>query len=153
MMSDRAVELFKVYSRVDDLHGYKNVCIAWFVVERDRPLFGAGGALGCPYARGIVGYDPGDEYRHYCEGAVEELFTADEAQSLVEWLRDHRNDATATIEPAELPIPSSQMAVGAQPVGGETDFLTVDGDMVCPERAGDRALQRCVSDGRAYRLD
>jgi hypothetical protein len=119
------LELFTVISQVANLHGYKNVGIWWFVVERTRSLFGADGALGIPHARVITGYDATDEYRSYCESAVEELFTADEARAFVEFLRTRRNDTSATIKPATLPIERNQMGHGAIPVGGGPDFLTI----------------------------
>jgi hypothetical protein len=123
--SERALELFTVTSQIANLHGYKNVGIWWFVVDRARPLFGADGSLGIPYTRVIAGYDATDEYRSYCESAIDELFTADEARAFVEFLRTRRNDASATIEPATLPIERNQMGHAAVPVGGGPDFLTI----------------------------
>jgi hypothetical protein len=125
-MSERALELFSVSSRVANLHGYKDVYIHWFVAERARPLFGDDGFLGIPYARVITGYDATDELRFYCQAAVEEFFTEDEAQMFVEYIRTHHDDKSATIEPATLPIESNRMGNGAMAVGGNTDFLRLD---------------------------
>jgi len=123
--SERALELFIVISKVANLHGYKNVDIWWFVAERARKLFGADGSLGIPYTRVITGYDATDENRCYCESAVEESFTADEALAFVEYVRAHHDDVSATIKPATLPIKRNQMGHGAMPTGGGPDFLTI----------------------------
>jgi hypothetical protein len=125
LRTDRALELFEVRSRVANLHGYKNVDIHWFVAERARLLFGADGTLGIPYARVITGYDATDEYRFYCEMAVEEFFTNNEARAFVEYVRSHHDDASATIGPAALPVESNRMGHGAIAVGGATDFLKI----------------------------
>jgi hypothetical protein len=124
--SERALQLFNVYSRVANLHGYKNVSIAWFVSERARTLFGPGGSLGIPYARVITGYDVADDYRCYCEGAVEELFTDDEARALAAWLRERcGDDDSVTIKPGQLPIRSNMAGLAAIAVGGDTGVLLI----------------------------
>jgi hypothetical protein len=119
------VELFYVTSRIANLHGYKDVPAQWFVAERARLLFGPDGWLGVPYESVITGYSADDEYRHYCEDALEEFFTHDEAAAFVEFIKTHRNDTSALITPVELPIQSNQMGVGALPIGGDTDFFMI----------------------------
>jgi hypothetical protein len=120
-------ELFYVTARITNLHGYKNVYVIWFVAERARPLFGPDGSLGIPYERVITDYNATDESRHYCEGAVEELFTDDEAKAFVEFLRTHRDDAYRQIEivPHSLPIARNQMGHGPLAVGGKSGFLRI----------------------------
>jgi hypothetical protein len=124
-MSERALELFRVWSCIPNLHGYKNVYISWFVAERARPLFGDDGSLGIPYARVITGYDATDEGRLYCQGAVEEFFTEDEARAFVEYVRTHHDDTSATVEAAALPIKHNIMGNGAIAVGGNTGFFDI----------------------------
>ena len=122
----KPVQLFYVRSQIADLHGYKNVPVTWFVAERARPLFGPDGWLGIPYERVITGYIPDPDGGQYgCESAVEECFTDEEAKAFVEFIRTHRNDASASIDPVELPIGSNTMGISDQPVGGDTDFLTI----------------------------
>ena len=124
MIPERAT-LYWVHSQVANFHGYKNVWIAWFMHKRPRQLFGPEGSLGVPYAAVIRGYDEADESgRLYCEGAVEERFTIDEARSLVDWLREHRDD-DAKLTTVDLPFRKNCMGVGAQAVGGETDFYMI----------------------------
>jgi hypothetical protein len=107
-------ELFSVRSEIANMHGYKNVTIEWFVDRRAQPLFGENGSLGVEYGRVIMNYDATD----YAELAVEEMFTKDEAEALQAFLRAKRNDATAIIEPAKLPIANNIVGLGAIPAGG-----------------------------------
>lgn len=129
-MTMNPVELFYVTSRIANLHGYRNVPIQWFVAERAHPLFGPGGWLGVPYERVIEGYSLPDSYGSYgpfgCEGVVEECFTGDEAKAFVGFIQTHRAGTTnVLIEPVKLPIGNNRMGIGDQPVGGDTDFLTI----------------------------
>jgi hypothetical protein len=122
------VQLFRVTSRVANMHGYKNVTVNWFVAERQRQLFGTDGWLGIPYQDVIAGYRPDDEDKLYRESAVEEFFTDEEAKTFVEFVRTHRDDASALIEPAALPI-KHQVGFRAMPVGGEDNFLRIGDDL------------------------
>jgi hypothetical protein len=118
--------LFRVYSRAE-IRGYKNVRITWFVMERARPLFGPNGSSGVPYQRVISGYDREDQVI-YCEEAVEELFTGEEAKAFIDFVRKHYQDASARAEPFELPMMSNTIGFGGVPVGGGTDFFTINDD-------------------------
>jgi hypothetical protein len=117
------IRLFQIHSRAN-LRGFRNVPIDWFVVRRERPLFGPCGSLGVEvcdliqdYMGGYHGYDAADRLGEY--------FTETEARAFVDWVRVHRNDDTATIEQANLPIANCSMAFNAIPVGGEQDFLMI----------------------------
>jgi hypothetical protein len=118
-------ELFHVRSKIANMHGFKNVAIVWFVDMRAQPLFGENGSLGVEYGHVITNYDATD--RDFCcaELAVEEMFTKDEAEAFQAFVRAKRNDATATIEPAKLPIANNIMGYGAIPTGGGPDFLMI----------------------------
>jgi hypothetical protein len=117
------VKLFRVSSVADQLRGHKNVQIQWFVDERPRRLFGAGGSANVTYHGAIKHYDPDHPLTEYAQTALAEYFTEGEASAFVEWLKAHRNDTTATVEQATLPIEKNAMPFSAMPVGGENDFL------------------------------
>jgi hypothetical protein len=107
-------KLYHVVTGVDEYHGHKDVCFQWFFAGT-RPS-------GLPYAELIEDYDPDDENIHYAEGAVDEMFTEDEAKQLKSYLdREHGGSRTTIIE-AEIPIPNHLMGHGAIPVGGPQDF-------------------------------
>jgi hypothetical protein len=91
------IKLFKV-TEVVDLEGRKNVPCNWFVIWRERPLFGCNGSLGLDYADVIApGHDDDGE------AAAEELFTEEEAKAFARFAR--RLQINASIEPATLPLP------------------------------------------------
>jgi hypothetical protein len=73
------IELFHVTTTITKYRGCENVAMNWFYCDRKTPLG--------PYAQLIANYDPADEYRMYAKGAIDEMFTADEAQALVTYLR------------------------------------------------------------------
>lgn len=92
--------LYRVISTVPRLTHrgctYKDVKIIW-LAERDEPP---------------VSYE---------EGAIDELFTLEEAHALAAYLFEAHNDAV-TIEPIVLPWNSKDtMPIGAIPLGGPTD--------------------------------
>jgi hypothetical protein len=115
-------ELFHVQSKIANMHGYKNVAIDWFVRRRAQPLFGESGSSGVEYGRVITNYDATDPY---AELAVEEMFTKDEAEAFQTFARTKRNDATAAIKPAKLPIANNIIGCGEIPAGGGPDFLMI----------------------------
>jgi hypothetical protein len=119
-------KLFELHSVVDNLRGYKNVPISFFVHKRPQQLFGKDGSLGVEYRDVITDYDPTcDDTVVYAELALEELFTEEEARPFIEWARTHRDDTTAKMEEAKLPLENNIMGIGAVPVGGGTDFLMI----------------------------
>jgi hypothetical protein len=71
-----------------------------------------------PYAELIKNYEPGNLY---AEEFVEELFTWDEAQQLVAYLKDFP-DSTTVVEEYPLPIENNWIGFGARAVGGGDDF-------------------------------
>jgi hypothetical protein len=109
------MELYCVTTITREYRGCKNVTFQWF---RSEP-----GTTRRPYGELITDYDPRDEHRGYAEGAIDELFTADEAAELAAYLdREHGNHAVTTITKADPPIRNDVMGVGAIPVGGGDDF-------------------------------
>jgi hypothetical protein len=112
------IELFRVYTTVNQYHGCKAVQFCWF---RDDP------ATGRPYADLIQNYQPEDKHRYYSESYIDELFTLDEANALKEYLdRDYGNEGVTTIKRVDLPVPGNTMGVSALPVGGGNDHYMLD---------------------------
>jgi hypothetical protein len=94
------IKLFAVNTKYDEYDGFKDVSVYWFVKNRPhRPLQ--------PYEGVIAGYSTLTEpIRKRAEDFVDEFFTDEEAQSLVDYLIAH-HDATpenTKINPIELPI-------------------------------------------------
>jgi hypothetical protein len=77
-----------------------------------------------PYAELIENYDANNEMRLYSEEAINEMFSLEEAEAWMAWLKSHQGGCEHEIEEAKLPI--NTMGVGAIPVGGEQDFLMVN---------------------------
>jgi hypothetical protein len=118
-----SVKLFRMRSVANHLRGHKNVPIGWFVDKREHRLFGPGGTANVAYREVIKDYDPDYPDAHFAEWVLEEYFAEDEASAFAEWVKVHRNDKTATVEQATLPIKKNIMPFSAIPVGGKTDFL------------------------------
>jgi len=116
-----SIKLFHVRSVASRLHGHRDVWIDWFVTRRACPLFGQTGSLGVLYADAIKGYDPCNPSIGYVEDALEELFTEDEANAFVAWVKRHRHDQTATIRPAELPFAANSIGLGGVAFGSNGD--------------------------------
>ena len=112
------MELYGVKTVLPEYSGHRDVVLAWFVIERDSPVKR-------PYAELAEGYDPADEYAGYLEGAIDELFTRDEAEALLAWLKANRNEThnNSTIVEHALPIANNSIGLGAIPVGGGPDYL------------------------------
>jgi hypothetical protein len=120
------VKLYRVSSRVANLHGYRDVQLKWLVNKRERRLFGADGSLNTPYREVIRDCDKNDDMRLYAEGALEEFFTEAEATALVDWLTIHRPQyLDTTVVQVKLPIGNNAMGARAIPVGGGPDFLMI----------------------------
>jgi hypothetical protein len=115
------IKMFHVTTR------YYGDDIDWFVVGRaQRRLFGPDGALGIDYHEVIANHDDAPEQlRRYSEDAVEEMFTKQEADTLVAWLKANRpaDDDNTTIRECALPVENNITGFGAIPVGGQQDFL------------------------------
>jgi hypothetical protein len=107
------MDLYALHTIAEEYHGCKNVTFDWFRCEKTKR----------PYADLIENYDPKDEHALYKEMAIEELFTAAEANLLKEYLdRDHRDAATTIIEKLDLPLANNVVGIGAIVVGGGDDF-------------------------------
>ena len=103
-------ELFQVHSVVREYCGHKDVTFHWFITDRD-------GKPSVPYSEAITNYQAGNLY---AEGAIEEMFTREEADLLVGYLSKY--PSTQHVESVALPIPDNWAGYGATAVGGPTDF-------------------------------
>jgi hypothetical protein len=104
---------------------FRNVEVWWFVTERAAPIQR-------PYADLILDYDAAldeEEAREglpdcrLAEGAIDELFSKDEAEALVEWLKDTRPDGNTEIRETALPLPQNTCGFGFLPCGGGVDNM------------------------------
>jgi hypothetical protein len=113
-------KLYEVRTVAPEFKGHRNVTIHWFVDRRTT-------RVQRPYAELIAGYDRA-ENDPYSEGAIDELFSAAEAEAFVDWLKDNRGATgeDTTVDEAALPISRNLMGFGAIPVGGAQDFLCMD---------------------------
>jgi hypothetical protein len=120
------IKMFRIRTRVADFGGFKDVDLDWFVVERPQRLFGADGALGIDYHEVIADYDATLD-RRYSEDALEEMFTAREAEIFAAWLKANRpaNDGNTAIRERALPINNNEIGFGAISVGGLQDFMPI----------------------------
>jgi hypothetical protein len=110
-----STKLFHVTTTVPAFHGYRDVVLWWFVDNRPAPT-------NRPYRELIKSGTSPERLRDLAEGAINEMFSAEEAEAWTAWLREHRG-GTTTIEEAELPIEPNTMGVNAIPLGGPQDVL------------------------------
>lgn len=109
---DYTTNLYGVQSVVKEYRGYKDVTFCWFYAQARTPPR--------PYADLIKDYDPNDH--HYAEGAIDELFTWDEANQLVGYLdREHGDAGTNTIKEVTLPLPNNSAGFDAVVAAGFED--------------------------------
>src|SRR5271170_1052408 len=109
----RHMDLYAVHTISKEYHGCKNVTFDWFRCDKTQRS----------YAELIENYDPKDEQALYKEMAIEELFTAAEANLLKEYLDRHRGNAARTIiEKLDLPLANHVVGIGIIVVGGGDDF-------------------------------
>jgi hypothetical protein len=124
-------ELFRVSTVVPEYDGCRDVHFEWFRTE-PRPGF--------PYWLVIDGYD--DDAR--TEGAIDELFTREEADALKSYLDTY--PGLTTIARADLPYPNNIIGQGARAVGGGDDFYSLhraDGYPLAFKVAGYFNLRGC----------
>src|SRR5262245_59735695 len=109
------MKLYRVGTTCHRFNGHKDVHFEWFL---DEPY-----GEPRPYAELINGYADEADPPYYPMGAIDELFTLDQAQALVSYLdRVHGDAGEAKITAAKLPIELNMMGVGAIPTGGGQDF-------------------------------
>jgi hypothetical protein len=112
-MSD--YELFYVRTRVSEFRGCKDVLFEWL---RDDEITQR------PYAELIEGYEPDND--GYAQGAIDELFTLDEANALKAYLDQHHGEhGETTVQRVDLPYRNNVIGVLAEPVGGGDDFYSL----------------------------
>src|SRR5262249_7334033 len=114
-------KLFIVTTIAPAFRGHRDVPISWYVSKRARPP-----RRSCPKL--IAGYDTAPKYlRLYARGALEELFTSEEAETFVAYLHSQYGAAAerTEIKEIELPIPTNTIGLGAIPDGGPVDCLLV----------------------------
>lgn len=115
-------ELFTVTSTVPSFMRrgafFKNVTVHWFVADRKAPVVDL---------RDWIDFEKAVDL-DYSVGAVNELFTADEAAAFREYLLMVHGDDSAKIEPAAGKMPDDIIPWGAIPVGGSSDFYQLGAD-------------------------
>jgi hypothetical protein len=109
---DDGPKLYRVSTTVDELAGYRDVLLTWTADGRKAPPV--------PYTDALEGLERGHEPDPYQRGAVDELYTLEEAKALAAYLRKHYGDQASRTEIDEqpLPIPSNTMPLGFLPTGG-----------------------------------
>jgi hypothetical protein len=112
-------ELFHVASKIRKFRGCKGVLLSWFVDERSAPLVA--------YGDYIADYEnlEGD-LRSYAESSIDELFTQDEALTLLKYILGHDGEAVETveIERASLPV-SNTLPHHATPLDRFNDHILI----------------------------
>ena len=150
-MTMQSLKLFQVYSTskrlVNHLDYETDVRVRWVMQHGTRKLFGAGGSLRIPYNQVIENYataprayfvcgsccaapcecgvdvGPGDHPAYIpSELAVEELFTASEAEAVAEFLRRHTVYAGVTVKPVTLLIPNTWKCLVVLPAPIDDDY-------------------------------
>jgi hypothetical protein len=107
------MQLYSVKTIAKEFDSCKNVPFTWFRLDEPPP------APPRPYAELIAGYDPADPEAVYRRGVIDELFSAEEAAQLVDYLEQHYGEAgTNHIEEVNLPLVGNVLGFGAFPVGG-----------------------------------
>jgi hypothetical protein len=104
---------------VPEYEHYKDVTFYWFYYETTRRRQALYEVL-------IKDYDA-KENDAYAEGAIEELFSADEAAALKVYLDAVHGDGTTVIEPVELPMRKS-FPFGAIGAGENDDYYMLSED-------------------------
>jgi hypothetical protein len=112
-MTTENPKLSAVTTIVKELRGFKAVELHW-IYDGQRPQRRS-------YAELIENYDPVD---YGARSFVDELFTADEARQLKDYL-DQSNQGTTTISDVDFPIPNNLVGYMATGVGGPTGFLMI----------------------------
>ncbi|MBA7553281.1 hypothetical protein ES705_45871 [subsurface metagenome] len=118
-MEGKLPTVYQVTSVVKKYRNCKDVPFSWFMTSREKPFI--------PYKKGIKNYEKGNLYQ---EGAIDELFTRQEADQLVAYLeKEHKDDILKTsIDEQKLPLANDIMGIGCIPVGGGNDFYMLDGE-------------------------
>jgi len=116
----RGMNLYRIHTITDDFREADGVEITWVAVGREAPP--------APYAEAIRDPLPGSEsYRYqrsrYQQSAVDELFTHEEAEAWVAYLRKHYGDESAEIVEQPLPLTGDAMGLTDLPLGGGQDLL------------------------------
>jgi hypothetical protein len=130
------VSLYSVTSTIAEYDGHKDVVFNWFVKERQVPVFPfteeeeeVGRGFRLPERLAGVLVDLPDAYTYedfWCsECALNQMFTLDEAEMLVEYLRGHHGNEPA-IHEQELPVECGRMYPLGIPVGGPQGHYRLD---------------------------
>ncbi|RWD31339.1 MAG: hypothetical protein EOS22_04780 [Mesorhizobium sp.] len=101
------IKLFKITTIIPERYGYKDVAIQWFVYDRKHPV--------APYQDMIADYRPGDSCS---EAWVDELFTADEAEKFVGYLKEGDIGCRHVVDEVNLPASGNLFPVQAVCFGG-----------------------------------
>jgi hypothetical protein len=103
-------KLYRVRSTKDEFKGHRDVGITWIAMRDDPPL---------PYAKAIKGLSANVEAANLpAQRAVDELFTREEAEKWVDYLRKHFDYQSTEIVPVSLPLDKNTEGL-SYPHGGE----------------------------------
>jgi len=104
------IDLYHVRTVIPRFKGHRDVDFTWFEEYGESPV---------PYAQAIRNYGqcPVD-LRPYCDSAVDELLTHEEAAALKAYLEENHPDCAHTLEKVELPLTANTMGLIAVPLGG-----------------------------------
>jgi hypothetical protein len=106
-------KLYRVRSTKDEFNGHRDVEITWIAMRYDPPL---------RYAKAIEGLSADVEAKESAQGAVDELFTREEAEKWVEYLHKHFDYQSTEI--VEEPLPLDENITGySYPHPGGEDLL------------------------------
>lgn len=122
-------KLYRVASIAEEYRDHKDVALNWFVHRRPEPShpFTEVSSQGFRLPKGLAHslVDLPDAHTApeywYSEGALNEMFTLEEAEKLAEYLRGSYGDEPE-IHEEDLPIEGCRMGDGAIPVGGPQGF-------------------------------
>src|SRR5262249_42289532 len=106
----KMLKLYRVVSKVREYDGCKNVPFSWFLASKRSEQRA--------YAELIEGYDTAGEFCCYAKCYIDELFTKNEAQQLIDYLdREHGGHCETRMHEEPLPIANDAMGIGAVPAG------------------------------------
>lgn len=99
------MHLYQVTTVFETLYDHEGVPVQWYVMDRDQPVI--------PYWTSIKDYISDGSFKLQ-EDAVDELFTAEEAKELQQYLNEVFKTAVTTTAEVELPITKEMQSLRSQ---------------------------------------
>ena len=116
-------KLYRVHSTVDGLKHrhwfYDGVTITWLARRKAEERYQPPWVEEPVVDVGIGGKDV------YVAFAVDELFTREEAEAFVAYLKEHYGDDTAGMWEHPTPVPANCVGLGSIPIGGGVEMCIV----------------------------